>query len=490
MRAKDVHGVLVCTMAARKPPTEAETADASVRATLDAAGARPAILVAWHCRKPASRALLLRPSVPITLGRSVDTELALPDDEQLSRRHVSVTATEAGFRVEDLKSRNGCFLGGRRLVDVAQVTGNAVLRAGGSVFLLLRDGRRFATGKVQVLDGNRVLGPDGLEAKRAIESAAEARRTLLIVGESGTGKELAAKDYHEATRLQPTSPFVVVNSSAIPEPVAESLLFGAKKGAYTGADRDAEGYFERADGGVLFLDEVGLLSPAVQQKLLRAVETKEILPLGARTPKRVDVLICAATNEDLRAAVTAGRFRADLYQRIAQRTVTLLPLRARPEEIPFLVERAVQKFVQQQGGSFKVTADFIEACLLRQWITNVRELTSAVDMACDVARQRDGELRSTDLPAEGPVTPEEAVLLERMVATQSSRLAAAPHRPEAATVKMPSARDFRKEKFRDAYLRNAGDVAKAAAEVGISPSIAYDYLKELQQDGATPRRSK
>lgn len=472
----------------KKPTTdkqEAETSDASVRELRASSGPRPAMVAVWQHEEPMCRALLVRAGEPTTLGRGKDVDFALPEDERLSRRHATVKWTGDGFSVEDLGSRNGTYLDGRRITGTAVVTGDATLRVGGTLLLLLRDGRRFGTGTVRV-EGkrDRIVGPEGHQVRRSIQAAAHEGRSLLIVGESGTGKEFAARDYHAAGT---GGPLVVVNGSAIPESVAESLLFGATRGAYTGANRDVVGYFEQADSGVLFLDEVGLLSASVQQKLLRAVETREIWPLGASKPRRVDVRICAATNEDLQAAIVAGRFRADLYQRLAQRVVTLPPLRARPEEIPFFVRLAVDDV--QHHGEVRVHAEFVEACMRRRWPTNVRELTSAVEMACAQARLV-GELHPDHLGPEGAARPNvfdggdpRVSDLTAPSVPPSSTLSEPP--PPVSTAvpaasALPTSRELRKEAFREAFLRHRGHVPSAAAEVGIAVSTAYEYARELQ----------
>jgi transcriptional regulator with PAS, ATPase and Fis domain len=152
------------------------------------------------------------------------------------------------------------------------------------------------------------------------------------------------------------------------------LLFGATKGAYSGADKDARGYIEEASGGTLFLDEVGELDLSVQAKLLRVLETREVLPLGASRPRKVELHLCSATHRDLRASVSAGKFREDLFYRIGRPHVILPPLRERLEEIPFLIER----HLQATDPTLVAHATLVEACLLRRWPGNIRELLAEV----------------------------------------------------------------------------------------------------------------
>jgi DNA-binding NtrC family response regulator len=213
-----------------------------------------------------------------------------------------------------------------------------------------------------------------------VAEAARLGPTLHISGESGTGKEGLARAFHAAGPAA-GGPFVTVNCAAIPEGVAERLLFGAKRGAYSGADADADGYVQAAHGGTLFLDEVAELSPGVQAKLLRVLETGEVLPLGASRPRRVDVRFCSATNRDLRLLVAAGKLREDLFFRVATPRVTAPPLRDRPEEIPWLLCARIGEV----APTVALHASLVEACLLRAWPGNVRELLAEARNAARAA---------------------------------------------------------------------------------------------------------
>jgi transcriptional regulator with PAS, ATPase and Fis domain len=168
-----------------------------------------------------------------------------------------------------------------------------------------------------------------------------------------------------------------VNCAAIPEGVAERLLFGAVRGAYSGADASSEGYVGAADRGTLFLDEIAELDPAVQAKLLRVLESREVLALGSARPRPVDFGLCSATFADLRAAVGAGRFREDLYFRLGRPAVRIPPLRERREEIPFHLERVLTSI----GAPLAIESALVEACLLREWPGNVRELVAEAALA-------------------------------------------------------------------------------------------------------------
>jgi transcriptional regulator with PAS, ATPase and Fis domain len=254
-----------------------------------------------------------------------------------------------------------------------------VVRAGDSLLIPVHDVGPFEQLGVH-LAGERVEGPMLQEVLRAATQAARLGSTLHITGESGAGKEGIARAFHAAGPA-PDGPFVAVNCATIPEGLAERLLFGAKRGAYSGANVDADGYAQAAHGGTLFLDEVAELGSAVQAKILRLLESSEVLPLGASKPRRIELRFCSATHRDLRAQVAAGRLREDLYFRIAMPRVTAPPLRERPEEIPWLVQGEVAKTTE----GLSLHASFVEACLLRVWPGNVRELLSETRSAAQAA---------------------------------------------------------------------------------------------------------
>jgi transcriptional regulator with PAS, ATPase and Fis domain len=296
-------------------------------------------------------------------------------DERISSRHASVTFDGARWTVEDKDSRNGTFVDGERLKGKASFDEPRVVRVGRSLFLPMLDVRRYVDASVE-RKGGAVIGPTTRLAWAEIERAARFGEVLLLSGESGAGKELAARAFH-SLGPRAAGPFIAVNCAAIPQGLAERLLFGARRGAYSGATADSEGYVQAADGGTLFLDEVADLDAQVQAKLLRTLETKEVLPLGASKPRAVDVRVCSATR-DLRAEVASGRFREDLYFRIGQPEVRLPPLRERRDELPWLLASELD--------ALSINCTLVEACLLRPWPGNVRELLSEVRRVASRAR--------------------------------------------------------------------------------------------------------
>jgi DNA-binding NtrC family response regulator len=227
-----------------------------------------------------------------------------------------------------------------------------------------------------------------------VAQVAEARSTILITGETGTGKELIAKAIH-ANSPRAEQMFVAVNSGALHPELLESTLFGHVKGAFTSAIQSKKGYFEVADRGTIFFDEVSTIGPETQVKLLRVIQEKEFTPLGATEPIKVDVRILAATNEDLHQLVKEGRFREDLYYRLNVINIALPPLRDRREDIPLLVEyfftyycRENNKFQDPAGRStLRFQPEALQVLMEHSWPGNVRELENVVERAVVLATE-------------------------------------------------------------------------------------------------------
>src|SRR5215216_2471616 len=216
--------------------------------------------------------------------------------------------------------------------------------------------------------------------KRA-ELVAETKSTVLILGETGTGKELVARAIHDRS-AQRAMPLIKVNCAAIPETLLESELFGHVRGAFTGATTTKKGKFALADGGTIFLDEIGTMSPALQSKLLRVLQEREVEPLGSERTQKVDVRVIAATNRDLRQMVADGRFQEDLYYRLNVIPIHIPPLRERREDVPVLIEHFIAKHAQRAGKRIEgLEAGVLEALQGADWPGNVRELENTVERA-------------------------------------------------------------------------------------------------------------
>ena len=344
---------------------------------LESSVPRPGLVLISSSGRPCFRPMLLEDG-QLLIGRG-DGSSAMPLDARMSRRHARVHYTGAEFHVEDLGSQNGTFLDGKPVKPMLASGQARVLRTADSLFLLCPDLRPYLRGSIKQ-QGGRVEGPILQAVLARIAQVASFSSTLHLTGESGSGKEGAAQAFHHASS-HASGPFVPVNCAAIPQGVAERVLFGARRGAYSGAHADADGYVQTAHGGTLFLDEIAELEPAVQAKLLRVLETKEVCQLGSTRSRSVQINLCSATNKDLRSEVSAGRFREDLYFRLSRPSIELPALRRRLEEIPWLIEAELAGL----PGALLASAVFVESCLLRFWPGNIREFLTEVRTAAHLA---------------------------------------------------------------------------------------------------------
>jgi DNA-binding NtrC family response regulator len=228
--------------------------------------------------------------------------------------------------------------------------------------------------------------PKMQEALATVERVAPTNATVLLGGESGVGKDLIARAIHEKSK-RATGPFLKINSTAIPENLLESELFGFEKGAFTGAVASKPGKFELADKGTLFLDEIGDVPPAIQVKLLRVLQEREFERLGGTKTLKVDVRLIAATNKDLRAALEQGTFREDLYYRLNVVPIDIAPLRDRKEDIPELVNLFVARFASESGKEIEgLSSQAMQMLVNYHWPGNVRELQNIVERACALSK--------------------------------------------------------------------------------------------------------
>jgi DNA-binding NtrC family response regulator len=311
---------------------------------------------------------------PLELGRSSRSGERAPgilaiDDRRISRRHASIRrrADGAGLELENLASKNGSFVDGRRC-DSARVEPGSVLRVGDTLIVV------DAAAKPQTAPED-VIGASAAftAARAALDDALRSTLPVLLLGETGTGKEVFARELHASWRSVASRPgdFLVMDCAAIPKDLIESYLFGHVKGAFTGATGDAAGYFAQASGGTLFLDEIGDLPFHLQAKLLRVIETQEFSPVGSTRVQRSDARIVSATSADLVRDVATGVFRRDLYARLAGFVVRLPSLRQRRSDIMLLARRFYAGFA---GHPLDASADLVERLLLHDWPMNVREL--------------------------------------------------------------------------------------------------------------------
>jgi transcriptional regulator with PAS, ATPase and Fis domain len=328
-------------------------------------------------------------------------------------------------------------------------------------------GRRTeAQAALPAADGelNGVIGrsPAMVEVYKTIARVAPGRTTVLVLGESGTGKELVARAIHEHSPRRKRA-FVAVDCGALTETLLESELFGHARGAFTGAVGDKPGLFTEADGGTIFLDEIGNVTPALQAKLLRVLQEHHVRPVGGTEWRTVDVRVIAATNRDLGEAVAAGSFREDLYYRLKVVTIVLPPLRERREDIPLLVDHFVRCAASECGK--QVTGVSQPALALLEayhWPGNVRELAHVLERGVALAQQ--DVLTAADLPAE----------LRQP----------APAAAEPAFAGNPTLDQLKRRYIRHVLEQSGGNVSRAASALGVDRRSLY---RMLQRYGIVPR---
>jgi DNA-binding NtrC family response regulator len=292
------------------------------------------------------------------------------------------------------------------------------------------------------------------------EMVAQTKSTVLIAGETGTGKEMVARFIHNRS-AQREMPLIKVNCAAIPETLLESELFGHMRGAFTGATLTKRGRFALADGGSIFLDEIGSMSTAVQAKLLRVLQEREFEPLGSERTQKVDVRVIAATNRDLKQMVSDGRFQDDLYYRLNVIPIEIPPLRARREDIPVLVEHFVEKHRKRTGKRIdRVDPDVLQALQRYDWPGNVRELENTIERAVVLAT--------------GPVIAASSISLLGATSTPSSGL---------PTLRLHQNLEWVERETIRRALEQSGGIKKDAAEImGISQRALSYYLSKYRID--------
>jgi DNA-binding NtrC family response regulator len=410
----------------------------------------------------------------ITIGTSPDNDFVL-DDPVVSRFHARIEVSDEGYALVDTDSKNGTWVGGLRL--------EKVFLDDGATFRVGETDIKFATSSEEVevrFSGRDKFGNllgKSLEMREIfamLERVAPTDATVLIEGESGTGKELVAEAIHTQSPRS-DGPFIVVDCSAIPRELIESELFGHKKGAFTGATGERKGAFLAADGGTIFLDELGELPIDLQPKLLRALEKREVKPVGSNETLKTDVRIVAATNRNLIHEVKEGNFREDLYYRFAVIRIQLPPLRERTEDVPLLVEHFLKSASDMAGrDDIDISYKTMEKLKRHRWPGNVRELKNFVERA--VLLTQGGEIETRFLGANALQTESRA----------DPEQGAAPMAEQAIEEGMPfkDAKNRLIEEFEVAYWSNllertGGNVSKAARIAGVHRKSVEYILKKL-----------
>jgi len=306
-------------------------------------------------------------------------------------------------------------------------------------------------------------GPAMRKVFETIQKVAETDLTVLVRGESGTGKELVAQALHHRS-ARARRPFVAVNCAAISRELVESELFGHEKGAFTGADARRAGRFEAADGGTIFLDEIGDMAPETQAKVLRVLEERAFERVGGTKPIEVDVRVVAATHRDLESDVKAERFREDLYYRLRVVEVEIPPLRERLEDLPLLVSRFLSQVAERLGREKKPISEVAMARLARHpWPGNVRELRNAVEQAAVMASGN--EIEEEDLRLDASTLP------VRSLSPQ--------HAATFTDAKKLAVEQFERDYLLRALRQNGGNISRAAEAIGMVRQSLQQKIREL-----------
>lgn len=407
----------------------------------------------------------------ITIGADPSCDLVLTD-RAVSRKHLSLSLDSNVVVARDLGSRNGTFLSGARVMKV-EVPIGAVITVGQSAIAVqprwyvreVPPSSRTSFG--ELLGQSLVMR----ELFAVLERVAPTDVTVLVEGESGTGKEVIARSIHAASS-RADKPYVVFDCSSVPGELAESELFGHRRGAFSGAIADRAGAFVQADGGTLCLDEVGELPAELQPKLLRVLESGEVKAVGADTVRKVDVRIVAATNRDLYAEARRGHFRSDLFYRLEVVKVRVAPLRQRPDDLPLLVSRLLADRIDPTDP---IAGPNLKKLLTYSWPGNVRELRNTLQRAVALASPSRGLRRFSDLVFNlGPAS------------TAPSTIGF-----EYPGVSSPVAYKEAKEQllfsFHRAYVtalldRHQGNIQRAATAAGLSRKHLYELIRRVEGD--------
>jgi transcriptional regulator with GAF, ATPase, and Fis domain len=412
---------------------------------------RPRPCISWSDAAGPHEAVIDRPMV---VGSAAQADIVVRDPT-VSRLHAELDPRPDGLWVRDLGSRNGTFVA-EVLVTAARAPDLASIRLGAATLMLQR--RRDEV-PVDVWPEDH-LGPLAgasavmRELFATIVRIGASEAPVLVEGETGTGKELVARAIHDCSH-RATRPFVIVDCAALPEGLLESELFGHTKGAFTGATAAQLGSFESAEGGTVFLDEIGELPLSMQPKLLRVLESRTVRRIGESTHRRVDVRFVTATHRNLRAMVNGGDFREDLYFRLAVLPVRVPPLRERMEDVPRLVELFAPGMPAQERDAL------CQELGGRQLAGNVRELRNLVERASLLGRER-----ASLLAREGSPAPAEGEAAD----------------PAAALSFESPLRDFQhgaeREYLQRLMVKHGGHVAEAAQAAGINRTYFYRLLKK------------
>jgi len=411
---------------------------------------------------------------PVILGRNPACQIVV-DDAKVSAVHVEFLATEEGVRVRDLGSRNGTYVGDVRIGQILLANASN-LRIGNTSIQFEPAGlEKVAVSSIPAF-GPLVGQSEGMrQIFERLGKIAPTDLTLLIGGETGCGKELAAKAVHDHSK-RADKPFVVVDCGSIPATLAEATLFGHERGAFTGAIDKHSSPFQEAEGGTIFLDELGELPLDVQPKLLRALAERRVKSVGGSTYKPFDVRVIAATRRDLVRQVNQGVFRSDLYFRVAQVRVDLPALSTRVEDVPLLV-RSMLKDLGGEHTYERVSSAQLERLMRYDWPGNVRELRNAVQVA--YALHDGGEL---DIASHLGALAEGGLPNDGTGAAGGTNLAAAFLGSPFQDAKRDVLARFAQDYFTHLAEESNGNVSEMARRAGMERAHVRTYLKRHKID--------
>jgi DNA-binding NtrC family response regulator len=414
--------------------------------------------------------------IRIGARRGNDVQLT---DSKVSGLHCEIRLDDRGYRLRDLDSTNGTYVSSLRINDV-YIGAGAQIALGATRLKFEPLGESI---EIELADTDRFGSMIGRSVKMRelfarLEKLARTDTTVLVTGETGAGKELVAEALHDYSQRE-KGPFVVLDCGSIPPNLIESELFGHERGAFTGATSSYAGAFERAHGGTVFLDEIGELPLAMQPKLLRVLERKEVRRVGGSKTIEVDVRIVAATNRDLGVEVNRGRFREDLYYRLAVARAHVPPLRERKDDLPLLIEHILQ--TTPGGETASIAQETIDLMMKHDWPGNVRELRNVIERAVLLAESPENEEALRRTPQSAPKAESSVSVTPSQTATSSEAMMTV---PVDVTIPFKNAKQNVISEFERRYIsrllaQHDGNISAAARAAGIDRMSIHKMLHRL-----------
>ena len=435
----------------------------------------------------------LPPHGEVVIGRGEDTQVRI-DHATVSRRHVTLLLGSV-VRIVDHGSFNGTKIGGTKIApNVPLPVGlSTIVELGETMIVVQVEGAAPITASRSL--GNTAVdagqSPGMQHLYRLVDNVAQSNITVIVRGETGSGKEVVSEEIHRRS-ARAAGPLVKLNCAALPEHLLEGELFGYERGAFTGADKAKAGLIESADGGTLFLDEIGEMPLATQAKLLRVVESREVMRLGSLRPKTVDVRFVAATHRDLEEMVTRGQLRQDLYYRLAGVSLVVPPLRDRVQEIPRIAEEFVARFcADARRPTIPISSAAMRVLKDYRWPGNVRELRNVMERAVVFSKGAAIAPEQLGLPLDRLSRPPGR--LSSPMEASPSPVPMPPAPPTTSTVAFGSAASLpdemealERQRILDALAKCGGNQTQAAEMLGISRRTLLRRLDEY----AVPRPRK